>query len=83
MALYSSSADSKGITAWRTSGKYKGSGFAIYYNVGRADLKEDVLYCIERIQGPNAVEKQRAYCQKLMQATYVNGDNNSYHYIMN
>lgn len=83
VSLYTSANDVSGITAWRTSGPYKGGGFAMYYQTGTADLKTNTLYCIERKTGPNAIQQRGIYCENIMKAQYVGGNPNlSYHYLM-
>ena len=72
-----------GILAWRTSGPYKGGGFAMYYQIGSSSvLQTNTIYCIERYDGPNAIQQQGIYCDKIMHAQYVGPANNSYHYLM-
>ena len=82
VALYNSVDDLSGIVAWRTSGRYKGSGFVMYYDKGATNYKPNTLYCIERYTGPNTIEQKGAYCEKLMKATFRDSTNNSYHYLM-
>ena len=85
VALYKSSNNSAGVTAWRTSGPYKGGGFAMYYAKGSANISTDSLYCIERYDGPNKIAKVGSYCGSKMKAKKTNSlqTNNSDHYVMN
>ena len=83
VALYGGATNGvKGVVAWRTSGRYKGGGFAMYYDKGTSVYKTNTLYCIERAAGSNMVEQQGIYCEKLMKATHLGNENNSYHYTM-
>ena len=83
VALYKSSNDSAGITAWRTTGPYKGGGFVMYYTNGDfSSIEPDKLYCIERRAGDNAIAKARSYCPKIIKANGAVAVNNSDHYLM-
>jgi len=83
ISSYQSSNGVEGIVAWRTSGPYKGGGFAMYYK-GSRYLSEGILYCIERRDGPNTIAKTETYCPKIIKVKSNRfNTNNSFHYIMN
>ena len=84
IALYNRANVVTGVIAWRTSGPYKGGGFAMYYETeGVPSLSAGTLYCIERRSGPNAIATARTYCPQIIKATGAFGTHNSDHYVMN
>ena len=80
--VYTNSIHEHAIIGVRTSGKYKGGGFAIYQNTSSSQLWPNTLYCYERGHGPNAIETKDSYCQKLFNATYIANLANAYWYAL-
>ena len=70
IALYTNTADVKGVLLLRTSGKYEGGGFFILQDVGKTSVKAGTLYCYERTGGPgNILSPRGSYCKKLFRAS--------------
>ena len=85
VALYGSNVEDYGVVVWRTSGKYKGAGFAMYYILSEhgKELGYNVneLYCLERASGPNQISAERGfYCQKLFGGKEAGLVHNSYEF---
>ena len=82
VALYDASNGVAGVTAWRTTGPYKGGGFAMYYTAGTSNVEVNKLYCIERTVGVNKISKENIYCKQLMNGSFVGDPTNCAHYIL-
>ncbi len=86
VVIYQASNKLQAVIAIRTSGKYKGGGFAIFQNntdsIYERTLVPDTLYCYERMSGPNAIETNGSYCKKLFNGVQVAQGGNGIQYAL-
>jgi len=71
----------------RISGKYKGAGFFILFETPYSTLPTERILCMERIAGAtyklDSNLEPGAFCEKIIQGKYINGDSATRWYSVN